>query len=286
MEGLLRFPENRPVRRAGGLDGLDGEQDAELGVRLEVLHSRRGELPRRGDPGLLLCPATLIRGHNGERRGDEGRGREDRDQATQTPCRSSLDPGLMLSPPLLLLLLPIALIDAGLQVRALGTPDRQIRGRRPGLELLESGTAQKEARIAVGASPLSGRPGQAPFLTEVLSSTVDPRAQAAPGAEQRLVGDLDRGLPGGGFPIEGEQPMTPEGVDGPVDRRVVHVESIELAPGDASAGVLPPLSEGDQPQERLLGGTAALGLGGLVDAVGPGGQGPRDPADPPVRGEG
>ena len=44
------LPGEPSVRRAGGLDGLDGEQDADLGVGLEVRQSGRGELPRRGDP--------------------------------------------------------------------------------------------------------------------------------------------------------------------------------------------------------------------------------------------
>ena len=73
------------------------------------------------------------------------------------------------------------------------------------------------------------------------------------------MGDLDRGLPGGGLPIEGEEPVAPEGVDDAVDRLPFHLEGVELAPSDAAAGVLPSLSEGDQPQEDLLGGPPALG---------------------------
>jgi hypothetical protein len=117
-------------------------------------------------------------------------------------------------------------------------------------------------------APIGGRPGQAPFLTEILSGVVDPGAQASPGTQQRLVGDLDRRFPGGRLPVEREQPMTPEGVDGPLDRLPVDVESVELAPEDAPAGVLPPLPEGDQPQEHLFRGVAATGLGRLVDAIG------------------
>ena len=71
------------------------------------------------------------------------------------------------------------------------------------------------------------------------------------------MGDLDRGLPGGGFPIEREEPVIREVVDGSLDRLLVHVESVELAPGDAPAVSCP--SPGDQPQEHLLGGTAAVG---------------------------
>src|SRR5215213_8843031 len=100
------------------------------------------------------------------------------------------------------------------------------------------------------------------------------------------MGDLDRGFPGGGLPIEREEPVTREVVDSSLDRLLVHVESVELAPGDASAGVLAALSQRDQPQEHLLGGTAAVGLSGLVDAIGSSGQGAGDAADLPVRGEG
>ena len=97
--------------------------------------------------------------------------------------------------------------------------------------------------------------------------------------EQRLVGDLDRGLPGGGLPIEGEEPVAPEGVHDDVDRLLFHIEGVELAPRDAAPRVLPALSEGDQPQEDLLGGPSALLVGRLVDAIGSRGQGARDPAD-------
>ena len=71
-----------------------------------------------------------------------------------------------------------------------------------------------------------------------------------------------------------------------VDRLLFHVEGVELAPRDAPPRVLPALSEGDQPQEHLLGRTAARRVGRLVDAFGSGGQGPGDPADLLVRGEG
>ena len=139
--------------------------------------------------------------------------------------------------------LPIALIDARLQVGTLGSPDRQVRGRGPRLELLQSGAAHEEARVAVGASPLGGRPRQASLLTEVFSRVVDPRSQPSPGAQQRLVGDLDRGLPGGGLSVEGEEPVAPEGVHDGVDRLLVHVEGVELAPerrGAACPGVPSP----------------------------------------------
>ena len=179
--------------------------------------------------------------------------------ATQPACRSPLEPRLVLAPPLLLLPLAGALIDARLQVCAFGSPDGQVRGRGPRLELLQSGAAQEEARVAAGAPPLGGGPGQPSVLTEVLSSVVDPRSQPPPRTQERLVGDLDRRLPGGGFPIEGEESVAPEGVHDAVDRLLFHVEGVQLAPRDAPPRVLASLSEGDQPQEHLLGRPLAAG---------------------------
>ena len=143
----------------------------------------------------------------------------------------------------------------------------------PRLELFQSGAPHEEALVAVGASPLGCRPGQAPLETEVLPRVVDPRSQPSPRAQQRLVRDLDRGLPGRGLPIEGEEPVAPEGVHDDVDRLPFNVEGVELTPGDAAPRVLAALAEGDQPQECLLGGSPALVVGRLEDPFGSGGQG-------------
>ena len=147
-----------------------------------------------------------------QRARDEGGGREDGDEATKPraiAARSAPRARAAAPPPPA----PVALIDARLQVRAFGSPDRQVRGRGPGLELVQPGTPQGGSsgrrRSLATRRPA---PGQAFVLTEVLSGVVDPRSQPSPGAQQRLVGDLDRGLPGGGFPIEREEPVAPEGV--------------------------------------------------------------------------
>jgi len=58
------------------------------------------------------------------------------------------------------------------------------------------------------------------------------------------MGDLDRGLPGGGFPIEGEEPVTREGVKDAVDRFLFHLQGVQVAPSDATAGVLAALAAG------------------------------------------
>ena len=100
------------------------------------------------------------------------------------------------------------------------------------------------------------------------------------------MGDLDRGLPGGGLSVEGEEPVAPEGVHDDVDRLLVHVEGVEFTPGDAAPRVLAALSKGDQAQEGLFGGPSALLVRRFEDAFGSGGQGSRDPAELLVCGEG
>ena len=91
-------PSDERVR----LDGLAREQDAEFRVDLEVRHRGGGELPRRRDPGLALRPVALARCDDGERSGDEGRGREDGNEAPKPARRSPFDPPLVLAAPLLL----------------------------------------------------------------------------------------------------------------------------------------------------------------------------------------
>ena len=129
-----------------------------------------------------------------------------------------LDLRLALTPPLLLLQLPVAPIDARLQVRAFRSPDREVRRRGPGFDLVESRTPQEEARVAIGASPIRPDAGQSLVLSEILSCVVDPGAEPSPRAEQRLVSDLDGWLSGGGFPIERQEPMPSEGVGHGIDR--------------------------------------------------------------------
>ena len=80
--------------------------------------------------------------------------------------------------------------------------------------------------------------------------------------------------------------MTPERVDDRVDRLPVDLQRVELAAGDASTGVLRPSPSVTRRRKSCRGPLARPVASRVEDAVRARGQGARDPADPPVGGEG
>src|SRR5262245_18410316 len=101
----------------------------------------------------------------------------------------------------------VPLMDAGFEIGASGFRDRQRRRLRPRLHMVEPCAAHQEARIAFGSLPFGGGAGESLVLAEVLSVAIDPRAQAPPGSEQRLVRDLDGRLARRGLTVERQQAM-------------------------------------------------------------------------------
>ncbi len=192
---------------------------------------------------------------------------------------SAFRPLLALAPGLLLGTLPVTLVDARLDVLALGPADREIGRCGPRRDLLQLCAPEQEAGVAIGTAPLPGRANQAPVLTQVLARIVDPRAEPCPRGEQGLVGDLDRRLPGRRLPIERQQPVASVGVQRRLDELGFDVERIELAPRDATPRVLPSFADRDEPQEHLSDRPLPVRLGGREDAIGPRRQGSRHAAD-------
>ena len=67
---------------------------------------------------------------------------------------------------------------------------------------------------------------------EIVAALLDPVAQAMPLREQRLVGDLHGGGARRGVPVEREQSIARERVDGALERHHVDVEGGELGGGN------------------------------------------------------
>ena len=87
-------------REAAQIDGVEREDDTELGVHPEVREGGAGE---RSDPGLVapaLCLPSPVRGHRGETGGHEHGGREDRDQRAEATDGAALERALPLRPSL------------------------------------------------------------------------------------------------------------------------------------------------------------------------------------------
>ena len=79
----------------------------------------------------------------------------------------------------------------------------------PGLDALEAGAAQEEALVPARGLPLRGGRRERVPDAEVVPRLVDPPSEPVPGAEERLVRDLDGRLSGRRVAIEREQTVTP-----------------------------------------------------------------------------
>ena len=125
----------------------------------------------------------------------------------------------------------IALVDAGLQVRALGLPDREVGRRRPRLDLLEPRTrgAGSSDRRPIPATRRPPERDARSCRRSSLASSIHVR-EPAPCGEQRLVRDLDGRLAGGRLAVEGQQAVATVGLEHLLDRAPVDVEGVELAP--------------------------------------------------------
>ena len=157
MERFLCFLQDRAVDGTGRLHGAQRQQDAQLGIRVEVGLGSDGQPARRRDPRLALGLVTLVRRHDGQHSTNHGRGRHDRDDRAETAGRPTLHRDLTADPGLLGRLLGRASLEARGEVAALlgGGRDGGLRG--PRLELRQTATVEQEARIAVGFDPTRRR---------------------------------------------------------------------------------------------------------------------------------
>ncbi len=285
MQRVDGLRKHRSVDRACLVDRLHREQHAPLGIDLEVRYGGRGQRSRARDGRLLIGALSLTGRYDGQRAGHDRRDAEDRDECSQAGAGATLGPLLAGVPGLLLAELSNAFVEAGLQVLAFCPSEREIGRGRPRLGLLEARAAEQEAHVPARASPLSGCPSEAALPAEIAPRVVDPGAEPAPRTEQGLVGDLHGRRPGHGVAIEGEEAVSSEGVHYEVDGVGVHLQRVELAPGDPAARVLPTLSQSHEAQEHLPCRSSRCGLGVFEDPVGPRGQRAGDATDLPVGGE-
>ena len=80
------------------------------------------------------------------------------------------------------------------------------------------------------------------------------------------MGDLHGRLPRRGLSIERQQPVLPKRFEHIVDDARFDIECVEIAPGDATSGVLRSLTEGDQSQEHLSHRSLPRPIGLTVEA--------------------
>ena len=85
VQRLDRLGSHRFAVRPRRVDGLERQQDAQLGVIGEVRHRRRRQLPSGGDPPLLLGLAALVQRDEPADQGDHQRHRDRHELAAEAP---------------------------------------------------------------------------------------------------------------------------------------------------------------------------------------------------------
>ena len=136
MERLLRLRQHRAVRGTGDVDRLDSEEDASLGVDLEVRDGGRGELTR-GRVAFLRLGLPLLAGrkHREARRDEGGRSEDDHDRS-EPPDGSPFEVPFVCLSSHLLRLSPVPLRARRRDVFALLRRHRDAGLHLPALDLL------------------------------------------------------------------------------------------------------------------------------------------------------
>ena len=162
VERLLGLGEHGAVMSPRRLGGFDREQDAALGIDLEVRLRRRRKLAGRREACIV---PRLVSEDERERRERRGRGREHREPCQRRPPPPRPPPGSRVrrGPRL------------GQEV-ALAGGQREVGRARPGLELGEPALARQVLGIAPGVVPLYDRLDETPVEEEVLAALLDPPA--------------------------------------------------------------------------------------------------------------
>ena len=164
---------------------------------------------------------------------------------------------------------------AGIQERALG-------GSQPGIALRDGpfpgqgqpGAAQQRAGFPVQVGPDGRRLGQLTMKPQGLTVLAEPLPQARPGPDQRLVGDLNRGV-ADDKQARPRQSFNDVGV----------VVGVQFRTRHAAPGVLGSLPERDQPQQKKAGDLPLVGVERLVNPLGSTRDRPFHPAGRLVPGE-
>ena len=161
-----------------------------------------GQPARRRDPRLAQASSRWFDATTVSNRHQPRPRPYDRDHHPESPGRPAFHGELAVDPCLLGRLLGRALVKARVEIAALvgGRCDGGLGG--PGLELCQLPTVEQEARFAIGFYPSCCRGSEATAHPHVITGLIDPPAEAGPGAQERFVRDLDRGLMRTGVPVE------------------------------------------------------------------------------------
>jgi hypothetical protein len=285
--------------RAGGLDGAveridrlgqcaraaacrfhrpQPEQDAQLGVDVEVRAGGGCELPRGRDLRLVLRVVALLEREDRQTGRDQRRHREHAHERTKPAEGASLESSLACLARLLSDPLCLSRRDAGGEVLALEPRLGETRLGRPRFESAELAAPHKQAGVAVDVSPFP-RGGREPLMgAQVVPGGIDPGFEPHPLAEQRLVRHFDRRLLRARIPVEGEQPGGAERVEGEGELPLVDVERVEVPALDAASRVRG-LAQRHEAEEELAHRLSPVRVEALVERLGPPCDRPGDTTD-------
>ena len=207
------------------------EQDAELGIDVDVRSGGRSQLPRGRDLRLVLGVVALLEREDGQARSDQRRNARarrrargaDGSSAARAPSRAPAEPPRPAAPP------PWPRRSRpGTRARDRSARSRTRRPRTrkrsswtPRISRLGSRSTSRHSRAA-DESRLVG--------AKVVPSGGDPVLEPGPPAEQRLVGDLDRRRFGARVAVEREQPRGTVGIDRQRQPALVDIEGVQLGP--------------------------------------------------------
>jgi hypothetical protein len=198
MQRILRLGRDAPIDRVGRRDGLQRQQDAPLGVGLEVADGRGRQLARHGHPGICLrghrTVARLVAkehgraGHHECQRGHTG-------QRQRAPSEPGRGPAVLLGPLLLGLgqlprrlqfatSLRLALGGFALHQRDRSSEERALAGVQVGPVCLgplpclrESGAAVQQVRVLGCSGPLGRGLGERAVQAQPSAILVEPAPQ-------------------------------------------------------------------------------------------------------------
>ena len=214
VEGLLGLDEHGAVMSSRCFGGFDREQDAALGIDVEVRLRRGGQLAGRREACVVSRLAPEDERERGERRCRGGKEREPGERRPSSPARRR------------------AAASAAVRASERNSRSPAVRARSvapPKPRAAPTGPRAAGTPDHACVVPLPDGLDETPMEEQVLATLVDPPVQPVPLGQDRLVCDLDGGRARQWLAVEGEQTVLAVACEHLVERVGLELELAKLA---------------------------------------------------------